>query len=392
MKKLIFTALLSLLVLGGYAQKKTLKSAQKELNKENYDGAIELANQAAANEETKNNPEVYLVIAKANLSKYKENKSEFTLAQTAFDNYQKVIELDKSGKLADKLNEAVVKNGEMYLGGEHLKLMEQYLLEEGNKAFNEESYESGLNAFSLANKITPNIQYDFYSGYCAYQLDKSEIAASYYEKVIQSKDTFDNKKYAYNGLIDIYYAQNKDFDKALEVIGKAKAAYPEEKLYKDYEIEVLIEGDRLEKAIKELENTIASGNAAENTYYVLGYLLWNKEDYVGALNNAKKALEMKPDYYDALYIAGTAVYNMGAKELKKANETEDNDKYTTLREEAKVKFREAMPYFEKAIQLKPDDIYSLNPLSAIYDQLGMDDKRDALIKKIEALEAAEGGE
>ena len=392
MKKLIFTMLLSFLVIGAYAQKKTLKSAQKELNKENYDGAIELALQAASHDETKGNPEVYMVVAKANLSKYKTQRSAFDLAQAAFDNYQKAISLDESGKLAEKLNEPVVKNGEMYLGGQHLKLLEQFLIEEGNKTFGAEDFSSALVTFSLANKITPSVQYDFYSGYCAYQTDKYDMAATYYEKVIQSKDTFDNKKYAYNGLIGIYYTENKDYDKALEVISKAKSTYPDEKIYKDYEIEVLVEGNRLEKAIEELQKTIESGAATENSYYVLGYLLWNKGDYSDALENAKKALEMKPDYYDALYVAGSAVYNIGATKLKEANKTTDDDKYAALREEAKAKFREAMPYFEKAIQIRSDDIYSLNPLSAIYDQLGMAEKRDALIKKIEALEAAEGGE
>ena len=39
MKKLLFTALLSLMVFGVYAQKKTLKNAQKAYNKETYDEA-----------------------------------------------------------------------------------------------------------------------------------------------------------------------------------------------------------------------------------------------------------------------------------------------------------------------------------------------------------------
>ena len=45
-----------------------------------------------------------------------------------------------------------------------------------------------------------------------------------------------------------------------------------------------------------------------------------------------------------------------------------------------------MPYFEKCLELKPDDVYSMNPLSTVYDQLDMDAKRDALLAKIEALE------
>ena len=100
-------------------------------------------------------------------------------------------------------------------------------------------------------------------------------------------------------------------------------------------------------------------------------------------------MKLNANYYDALYVGGSIHFNKGVELLKTANNTDDNDEYTKLVEQAKAKFRLALPYVERAVAEKPEDIYMLNPLSTIYDQLGMDDKRDEVLDKIKAIEGEE---
>lgn len=395
MKKLFFTVFLSLLVMGAYAQKKTLKSAQKALNKKEYGSAIDLATQAAGNAETANNPQVFVILGTANLYQYIDDKTKIEKAQASYDNFQKAIELGDE-KLKGKIMEDVIMNNEgaRLGGGEGLMYLQNMLNIQGNTHFEAGDYADAYKYFSLSASITPeDIVMAFYAGYSAYggELD-SKYAVEHYEKVLSLNEAlpeeqkFENANFAYNGLIDIYFDREENYDKALEYIRAAKNAYPEEKLYKDYEIDVLIKAEKMDEAIDGLKAVVASGDASEGTYYTLAYLQWNNEDFDEALASADEALKLNPKYYDALYVAGSVHFNQAAEKLKEANNTNDNDEYAKLLEEAKEKFKLAMPYFEKAIVEKPEDMFSLNPLSTIYDQLDMDDKRDAILAKIDEIE------
>jgi len=253
MKKLFFTVFLSLLVVGAYAQKKTLKSAQKALNKKDYATAIDLANQAAANSETANNPQTYVVLATSQLYQFNDDKTGIDKAQSSFDNFQKAIELGDA-KLKEKIMEDVIMNNEQVRlgGGEGLMYLQNLLNIQGNVHFEAGDYDKAFNYFRLSSDITPDdIVMAFYTGYSAYggELD-NELAIKYYTKVLELNEAlpedqkFENANFAYNGLIDIYFARMDDFDNALVNIKQAKEAYQEEKLYKDYEIDVLIKDEK----------------------------------------------------------------------------------------------------------------------------------------------------
>ncbi|PIQ49145.1 MAG: hypothetical protein COW03_06290 [Cytophagales bacterium CG12_big_fil_rev_8_21_14_0_65_40_12] len=386
MKKLFFTALLLCVVAGVYGQKKVLKSAEKAFKKGEYAEALTLAEQCANDPETKDDAGVYTILGKSKLFQFQADQANVELAREAYAYFLTAIE--KGGeKVKEDLMTVPILNGEgQFLGGgDGIALMQELLNRAGNAAFETEDYAKAHEYFSLSADSQENIVLDFYAGYSAYSADMNEPALKYYQKVIQSTEEFENTAYAYNGMIDIYL-KNEDLDNALTVIKKAQEKFPEEKLYKDYEIDVLIKADKLDEAINGLKKSIAEGSADEVAYYTLAYLQWSSDNFTDALASALKAIEIKADYGDALFIAGSAYFNQGAELLKEANLIDDNKAYEAKKNEAKDKFKMAMPYFEKCIELKPDDVYSMNPLSTVYDQLEMDEKRDAILKRIEELE------
>ncbi|MCE7995493.1 MAG: hypothetical protein HEP71_26175 [Roseivirga sp.] len=394
MKKLFFTALLSLMVLGVHAQKKTFKAAKKAFNKKDYTTAIDLAKQCAANAETQDNPEVYKIIGQANMYLFNEDLTQLSLAQASFDNFETAIE--KGGdKMKDDLMEDVVLNAEnvWLAGGKGLMYLQNMLNRQGNVHFEAQEYDKSYEYFLISSKIIPDdIVMSFYVGYSAYGSDKDKEALENYMRVIELNEAlpeeqkFANTQFAYNGLIDIYFARQEDYDNALKYIRMAKEAYPDEKLYKDYEIDVLIKSEKMDEAIQGLKDVAASGNATKTTYYTMAFLYWNSENFDEALKAADLALGLDPEYYDALYVAGSVHYNLAYEKLKAANNTDDDAEYQKLKKEAYAKFREAMPYFEKGIVQRPEDTYFLNPLSTIYDQLDMDDKRDEILDRIAKIE------
>ena len=109
----------------------------------------------------------------------------------------------------------------------------------------------------------------------------------------------------------------------------------------------------------------------------------------------KKAVELKPDYFDAVYNLAVMNFNQAAEKLKIANEMDlktyqkDGQKYI---DEANAKFEEAVPYFEKAHEIKPDDAAVLENLELIYKRLKMFDKVEEVQGKIAALNGGGGAE
>lgn len=399
MKKLLITALLSLMVLGLQAQKKVLKSAQKALNKKDYATAIDLAKEAGAHPETAENNQLYVILGTAFLYRFKDDKTDVSLAQTSFDHFQKAIDLGGE-KVKAKLMEEVFMNaeGERLGGGEGLLYLQNLLNTQGNVHFEAEEYDRAYEYFLISSKIQPDdVVMAFYTGYSAYNSEKNEVAIEYYQKTIVLNEKapeeakFENMGFVYRGLIDIYFTRKKDFDKALEYIKLAKEAFPEEKVYKDIEIDVLIKADKLSDAITQLQEINNAGNGTVITYSMQARLQFNNDQSEEALAAANRALALDPNHYDALNIAGSVHFNEAVALLNAANNTDtsDTETYDKLLKEAKDKFRVALPLFEKSLEQKPTDTYSLNPLYTIYDQLDMDAKRDEVKAKLDALDGGE---
>ena len=154
---------------------------------------------------------------------------------------------------------------------------------------------------------------------------------------------------------------------------------------------MLIKADKLSDAITQLQGINNAGNGTVITYSMQARLQFNNDQSEEALAAANRALALDPNHYDALNIAGSVHFNEAVALLNAANNTDtsDTETYDKLLKEAKDKFRVALPLFEKSLEQKPTDTYSLNPLYTIYDQLDMDAKRDEVKAKLDALDGGE---
>lgn len=387
MKKLFLTVVLSFLAVGVFAQKKVLKEAEKAFRKGEIDNAISNATQASQDAETK--VDAYILLGDIYLQEFfNSERTSVEDAKNSFTAYNNALEVADE-KTKEKILEGAVINPNdpnKPLGGQMLGSLETVLLDEANKALEEEDFKKAYEFLALATKVNTDVSKDFFVGYAAENADLMDESFTYYKRVVDSDEEYENKNYAYNQVIT-YLVDQENIDEALVVLRKAKAEFPDDKLYSQWEVDLLIQVDQMDEAIEGLNKLVEQGNAEKNIYYMLAYLQWNNEEYPAALANAKKALEMDPNYGEALYVAGSVIYNEGADLMSQANsEVDDDAKYKELREKALDKFKEAQPYFEKAIEADPNDVYSLRPLSTIYDQLGMDDKRDAILDRLDALE------
>lgn len=395
MKKLLFTAALSLLVMGAFAQKKVLKNAEKAFKKGALEEAATLAKQASEHDETKGNSSVYTVLGQVNLQQYINGGfSDISLAKESLSQFDKAIELADEKTKAQLLENPIfnpLDPTKQIDGGSARGLLEHHLTQESNKSLEEEDFERAYPMLDLLYKMDPSIiERTFFAGYAAENLENKEVALRQYKIVMDYEGEYANKEYARKKVSEMLI-EDQSYDEALEVLRKGKDLYPEDRYYGDTEVRVLVEADKMDEAITGLEEIIAAGKGTKQTFFTLSFLQLNNENYPKAEANAKKALELDPEYTDVFYVIGSAIYNQGAELMTEANtEVDDDDKYEALKEKGLEKFKAAMPWFEKLIAADPNDLYALRPLSTIYDQLKMTEKRDALLDRIDALEG--GGE
>jgi hypothetical protein len=75
----------------------------------------------------------------------------------------------------------------------------------------------------------------------------------------------------------------------------------------------------------------------------------------------------------------------------KANEIMDVKKYSAAIDEANLVYAKALPYMENALELKPDDIYTMRSLQELYYRMKQNDpqygpKYEAIKAKIATME------
>jgi Flp pilus assembly protein TadD len=104
-----------------------------------------------------------------------------------------------------------------------------------------------------------------------------------------------------------------------------------------------------------------------------------------AAENYKKAIEMKADYFDAIYNLGILYYNQSIEYYNRANSTiADAAKYANMWEPP---LKVAVEYLEKARAMEPKDVNTILALKICYGNLGDSDNYN---KMKEELKKAQG--
>jgi tetratricopeptide (TPR) repeat protein len=134
-----------------------------------------------------------------------------------------------------------------------------------------------------------------------------------------------------------------------------------------------------EPTLEKVDQKIAENPNNKVYYYVKGVLLLGKNKYEESLVPFNKAIEIDPDYTDALFNSGIAYFNWGAKLFNESLEKEEEDL------SYKEKFESAKPIFEKYIELEPEDPSGWESLAKIYTQLGDTEKAEEAFNKADQL-------
>lgn len=261
------------------------------------------------------------------------------------------------------------------------------IINDGAAKYDNDDYEGAYYEFMTALTVEENDTTALlYGGVSAQQADMIDEALYCFQTLA---DNGNANMDTYKTMIYLYRTEKDDLDGVLKVVAQALEVFPESSELTQEKITTLILMEKADEAKAELEAAINNDPTNHLYYYFLGYLYDQKEDSEGAIAQYQKALELNPDYYEANYNLGVVYYNVAREivsELNNLSLDEYRKKETEYVEKAAVHFREALPYFEKAVELRPEeDIQLLETLTGVYLQLKMSDEAEALEKRIKAL-------
>jgi tetratricopeptide (TPR) repeat protein len=220
------------------------------------------------------------------------------------------------------------------------------------------------------------------AGLAAVNSAKYSEAIKYFEKCADMK---------YMGITPYFqmseaYLSLGDTAKAESVLTGLTAKFPNDKNVTLQLIDLYIKSGKNEEAQKYIK--VAKENDPTNfsLYFASGIIFLNQNKYDEAIPELTKSVELKGDVYDTQYGLGAAYINKAADMFKAANEIMDVKKYSEAIDQANTVYAKALPYMEKAYELKPDDVYTMRSLQELYYRLKMTDKYTVIKAKLDAVD------
>jgi tetratricopeptide (TPR) repeat protein len=382
MKKLVSLVIFCLMVFGIYAQNSAVIKALQFKESGELMKAKEEIDLATAHEKTIDKPktwftkgEVYEAIALSDDPQYKDMQDE--ALNEAVEAYDKAKSMDEGGNYAG-LSDIKIDN----IWGTMINM--------GAEAYNQEDYDNALTYFEKSSLLKPSDTTGYYyAGIAAQQGEMYDEALENYYKLI---DLDYHNEDIYSSVIYLERSHNNDNETALEVIGMAREHFPENETLMKEEINLLILTEQTDEAKSRLESAIQAEPDNANLYYNLAYISEQTGDDEAAVVNYEKAIAADPNYFDATFNLAVIHYNKAAEILKEANEMDlrtYQKEGKAIEEKAKLEFQSALPFLEKAHEIKPDDRVVLETLQTVYVQLKMNDKAEVLNSKLESMGSAE---
>jgi tetratricopeptide (TPR) repeat protein len=384
MKKFFLLVAVVCVSIGAFAQKGKVTSAMTYIEQGALDKAKEALDQAMTDPKTMNWTNTYFTKGKLAQAVYKSDNPKFKEFYSdplgeAYAAYEKSMELDPKGGTKKKVITGLVYNN-----------LALDLYSQGGAQFEAKDFAGALKSFETQIKITESDKYVgvtdtgmyYNAGLAAMNSGKHEEAIKYFEKCAEMK---------YLGITPYYqisqsYLETGDTAKAEALLKSLPDKFPGDKNINLQLIDLYIKAGKNDEALKYL--AVAKADDPENysLHFAEGIIYLNQNKYDEAIAGLTKSVELKSDLYDSQYGLGAAYVNKASDMFVKANDIMDVNKYNAAIEEAMKVFAKALPYMEKAHELKPDDVYAMRSLKELYYRLKMTDKYNAIKAQLDSIE------
>ena len=414
MKKSIFLAALVLVGAGCFAQKANVSKARNLCDSEtpDYAGARAAINEALQNDETKDQANTWYVAGYIGYKQFDAINLNRQLGRNidvdAWGNavYESMNCWNKAYELA--LIPTYDKKGKEKFDTRTPKLILPKLVE----YFQYQALiNTGFNAYEASN---PSLAYDMFIAHCnipemkILQDNPAELAklvrdssfytclyyagrfayeAKRYDEAIATLQRMNSEHANANALrkevifaneyIYQIYIEKQDTASAVAFIKECIDLFPEEAWFMQNLINLYISSGQEEKAVEYLDLAIQREPNVGQYYNSKGSILARIGRFDESFKAFEQAIAIEPNNALFLQTLGFAYVDLG-------NKLNDEAAYYDAKEYAKAKveidkaFQNALPYFEKAYELEPDNYDYKRSLRSLYYRLGMNDKYEAL--------------
>lgn len=395
MKRILFLMLM-LIAVAVSAQKKqkpNINKALKSLQEGNLAEAKQIIDDATTYEKTMDDGKTWyyrgLIYAAIDTT---SNEAAKSLAddplKTALESFAKADQMGKAGTeyfTTDPTSIVPVTKTQQ------IQQLAGWYINRGAMLYQSDSLEQALVNFEKTQLVMPDdTTAYYYAGIVANVMENYDKTISNLEKYIEKGGTSSD---AYSVMINTYSGPLENKEKALEVARRAKEKFPDNSEFPKVEIGLLIELEKIDEAKKGLEQAVVREPDNKTYHFYLGYVNSKLEKWEDAKKNFTEALRIDPSYFDAqYYLAQVYLIDAGKimDQLKNLGITaSDKKKQAELDKLLVEKYKIALPHWEKAEKLRPNDLDVLDRLRTIYYYLGDDANEKRVSAKLKTLNAEE---
>lgn len=383
MKKIFLLIAAFSISFGTMAQKGKVTSALSYIDQGILDKAKEAIDAALVNESSMNWFNTYFAKGKLCQATFESENPKFKAFYTdplgeAYASYEKAMELDAKGSIKKKIITNMIYNS-----------LALNLFKQGSTQFEAKDFENALKSFETQIKITESDKYAgaidtgmyYNAGLAAVNSGKYDKAIPYFEKCAEMK---------YLGITPYYqiyesYLGKGDTVKAESILMNLTNVFPNDKTITLQLIDLYLKSNKNDEALKYIKIAKENDTTNYSLYYAAGIMYLNQNKFDEAITELTKSIELKSDFYDNQYALGVSYINKAADMFVKANDIMDIKKYTAATDEANIVYSKALPYMEKAHELKPEDTFAMQSLKELYYRLKMTDKYNTIKAQLDAI-------
>ena len=173
-----------------------------------------------------------------------------------------------------------------------------------------------------------------------------------------------------------YYSSLASFNKAVEVMKKGQAMFPEDGEISENLMNAYIGASRNDEARLLLMERVKKYPTSKFDHYNLGVFLLKDSSYSAAVDEFKTTITLDSAFSAAVYNIAATFVNWGVAEQEKVKASNEKAREQNKPEDQsyKEKFRMALPYLEKIVGEKKDDVQMWELLGQVYANLNIQDK------------------
>jgi tetratricopeptide (TPR) repeat protein len=390
MKKLILSLALIGFTTLAFGQKKVVRAAEKNFKSGVLETALAEVEAATKDPETSGDPATYLLLAKIQTKMFGSDSTNtretLKIGKAALVTYNETLEM--AGGETSAVGKLIVAE-EIPGSPENLRpysvmTLKNIAYEKAIDRYNEDDQEMAYYFFDFVGELDGSDSSAIYNaGFIANDLGKFEEAKRNFNKLLDMPGY--NKLNAYYFLIQILSSEDKNPEAAFDIVTKAKAEYPEDKMLGVTEIQLLLQLNKFDDAMKSIKEALKSDPSNPDLLLRSGYLKEQSGDLEGAMEDYKKSVEANPNFYEGNYYTGALMLETSRKILAELNNLSDAEwekQSADYGKRASEFERNSVPYFEKALEIRPESTDIMMVLYQIHFKLKNDaeaDKYDKLL-------------